>query len=241
MRKLTTVMDEQLTKQQQTYDRTWLNGLEAGKEQRGNLDVNLEFLNESDLISSDDRILEIGCGIGTIVYELSKRGCKTVGTDISNRAIEYGQKKYPSVELKVEAGQRMSFADNSFDVVLSFDVLEHIDDVDRHLSEVARVLVAEGYYLLQTPNKYFNAVFETIRKRSLKWRKYHPSLHTAGQLKRRFDRCGFNIRFVKMNTINDFTLKKINSSWIRDVVGKIKFEKMPLFLQTNFYVVAQKR
>lgn len=233
-------MDEQLTKQQQTYDRTWLNGLEAGKEQRGNLDANLKFLNESKLISSDDSILEIGCGIGTIVYELSQRRCKAVGTDISNRAIEYGRKKYPSIELKVEAGQKLSFEDDSFDTVLSFDVLEHIDDVDRHLSEVGRVLVDGGYYLFQTPNKFFNATFETVKTRSLKWRRYHPSLHTVNQLRRRLDKCGFDMQFVKMNTINDFTLKKISSSWVRHLISKIKFEKLPLCLQTNFYVIAQK-
>ena len=39
-------MDEQLKERQQAYDRTWENGLEAGKEQRGNLDVNLEFLDD---------------------------------------------------------------------------------------------------------------------------------------------------------------------------------------------------
>ncbi len=61
-------MDQKLKQQQELYDRGWRKELQAGKEERGNLQTNLEFLAQTDLLRPKDRILEIGCGIGTVVY-----------------------------------------------------------------------------------------------------------------------------------------------------------------------------
>jgi 2-polyprenyl-3-methyl-5-hydroxy-6-metoxy-1,4-benzoquinol methylase len=99
--------DESLRKQQQRYDRTWQRGLEAGKEQRGNLQTNLEFLEEIGLLEPGVRILEIGCGIGSVVHPLEEKGFHAVGTDISTRAIEYGMAKYPGIDLRVQAAERL--------------------------------------------------------------------------------------------------------------------------------------
>lgn len=234
-------MDEELKKQQERYDQTWRKGLQAGKEERGNLQANLEFLTETNLLKANDKILEIGCGIGSVVSELSKRGYDITGVDISREAIAYGLKKYDDIKLEVQAAEALPYENQSFDIVLSFDLFEHIAQVDRHISEVFRVLQADGYYLFQTPNKYSNVIFETLSKKSLKWRRAHPSLHTPGQLKRRLDRHGFEARFVKMNPINEFTIKKLRKLGpIANIFKHINFCRLPLVLQTNLYVVAHK-
>jgi cyclopropane fatty-acyl-phospholipid synthase-like methyltransferase len=235
-------MDQQLKDQQDLYDSTWTGGLECGKEQRGNLQTNLEFLSRTGLLRPGDRILEIGCGIGAVVSELARQGCCVTGTDISRVAIEYGRSKYPGLDLQVQAAEELAFADETFDVVLSFDLFEHIARIDRHVGEVHRVLKPQGYYLFQTPNKLSNATFETLSHRSLKWRRYHPSLHTPGQLRRRLARHGFEVSFMKVNSINEFTcakLKKFGS--LGSLIARIDFEKLPLSLQTNLYVIARKR
>jgi len=236
------MMDEQLKEQQDLYDKSWGGGLDRGKEQRGNLQINLDFLVQTDRLEPSDRILEIGCGIGTIVFELSRQGYDVTGTDISSVAIEYGRSKYGDVRLEVQPAEELAFDDQAFDVVLSFDLFEHIALIDRHVAEVARVLKPEGYYLFQTPNKLSNAVFETLSHKSLKWRRYHPSLHTPGQLRRRLAKHGFEAHFVKMDPINEYTqakLKKLGP--LGSVVGRVNFTKLPLLLQTNLYVVAQKK
>ena len=234
-------MDENLKKQQELYDRGWRKELQAGKEERGNLQTNLEFLAQTDLLRLEDRILEIGCGIGTVVYELSSKGHDIAGIDISGEAIEYGRKKYSDIRLEVQAAETLPYEDESFEVVLSFDLFEHIAAIDKHISEVRRVLGPGGYYLFQTPNRYSNIIYETLWTKSLQWRQYHPSLHSPGQLRRRMARHGFETRFVKMNPINEFTEKKLRKLGpLGHILRRVNFRRMPLVLQTNLYVIANK-
>jgi 2-polyprenyl-3-methyl-5-hydroxy-6-metoxy-1,4-benzoquinol methylase len=234
-------MDEDLKKQQELYDKGWRKELAAGKEQGGNLQTNLEFLSRTDLLKPNDKILEIGCGIGSVVFEMSKKGYDIIGIDLSREVIEYGRKKYGDIRLEVQPAEALPYDDESFDVVLSFDLLEHIARVDRHISEVHRVLRKDGFYLFQTPNKYSNAIFETLYHKTLKWRWAHPSLHTPGQLRRRLSRNGFQIQFVKMNPINEFTIRKLQKLGpIARIVKVLNFRRLPLTLQTNLYVVAKK-
>ena len=234
-------MDENLKKQQELYDRGWRKELQAGKEERGNLQTNLEFLAQTDLIRPHDRILEIGCGIGTVVHELSEKGHDITGIDISGEAIEYGRKKYSDIRLEVQAAETLPYEDESFEVVLSFDLFEHIAAIDKHISEVRRVLGPGGYYLFQTPNRYSNIIYETLWTKSLQWRQYHPSLHSPGQLRRRMARHGFETRFVKMNPINEFTEKKLRKLGpLGHILRRVNFRRMPLVLQTNLYVIANK-
>ncbi len=235
------MLDPQLKAQQQLYDDGWRKELQAGKEERGNFRTNMEFLHQTSLLESGDKILEIGCGIGSIVSELDKQGYDVTGIDISSEAIAYGLKKYGNIHLEVQAAEKLPYEDESFNTVLSFDLFEHIAAIDLHISEVRRVLCDGGYYLFQTPNKYSNAIYETLWTKSLKWRRYHPSLHSPGQLKRRLAGHGFKTRFIKMDPINEFTLKKLQKLGpIGYILRKVNFRKLPLALQTNLYVIANK-
>lgn len=233
--------DEQLREQQAFYDTGWRGELDRGKEQRGNLQMNLDFLARTNLLKPGDRILEIGCGIGTVVHELTKRGYEAIGTDISQVAIEYGRSKYPGIRLEVQPAEELPFAAGSFDVVLSFDLFEHIARIDRHVGEVQRVLKPSGYYLFETPHRFSNMVAETLAYKSLKWLRVHPSLHTAGGLRRRLARHGFETRFIKMDQRNEYTRAKLRQlGLVGRLIERIDFTKLPLALQINLYVVAQK-
>jgi ubiquinone/menaquinone biosynthesis C-methylase UbiE len=236
-------MDEALKQQQELYDKGWSSELARGKEQRGNLQTNLEFLDKINLLKRDDKILEIGCGIGSIVNELTQRGFNITGTDISNEAINYGRKKYGDIRLDVQPAENLPYSDKAFNVVLSFDLFEHIAQIDRHVSEVSRVLAAGGCYLFQTPNKYSNMIFETWYHKSFSWKRTHPSLHSPGQLKKRLEKHGFEVTFVKMNPINEFTLNKIRKKFgfLSGLFKHINFCRLPLALQTNLYVIARKK
>lgn len=208
---MTRLMDEDLKKQQELYDEIWRKGLVAGEEDRGNLQTNLEFIAETNLLKPSDRILGVSCRIGSVVFEPSRQRYDITGVDISRKAIAYGLKKYGDIRLEVQAAEALPYKNRSFDVVLSFDLFEHIAQVYRHISEVFCVLRPVVYYLFQTPNKYSNAIFATLKARSLQWRWQHPSLHSPSQLRQRLVRGGFEIRFIKMNPINEFTLNKLKT------------------------------
>jgi ubiquinone/menaquinone biosynthesis C-methylase UbiE len=235
-------MDESLQKQQEWCDQRWLKFLSAKREQFSNLQLNLDFLKKVELLKPGSKALEIGCGIGGLVSELSSQGYDVTGTDISREAIAYGLKKYGDIKLEVQPAEALSYEDESFDFVLSFDLFEHIAQIDRHVSEVYRVLRPGGYYLLQTPNKYSNVTFQILWKKTLKGhRRSHPSLHTPRQLRRRLAKHGFEVQFVKMNPINEFTIRKLQRlGLIGDIIKHINFRRLPLILQTNLYVIAQK-
>lgn len=233
--------DSEFFQQQQQYNRGWERGLSAGIEQRGNFQCNLKFIEKINLLKKTDKILEIGCGVGLIVNELSQKGYAINGIDISSKAIKYGRGKFPNAKLDVVPAEELPYDNQTYDIVLSFDLFEHIPQVDRHLSEVSRILKPNGCYLFQTPHKYFSATFDTLSTRSFSWRKPHPSLHTPCQLKKRLKQNGFITEFVKVNPVSDFTINKMKKfGFLANIYSKINFEKLPICLQPNLYVIARK-
>jgi len=234
-------MSMSLDKQQQIYNWSWNGDLGRGKEDCGNLNANLDFLQKTGLLRPDLRVLEVGCGIGTLAHRLANTGCNVVATDLSNKAIAYGKEKYPDLELHVSPAERLPFPDHTFDLVVSFDLLEHVFHVDAHLREVKRVLGTNGHYAFATPNRYIAATYDVIRLGNFAWQKYHPSLHTYRQLRQRLKHHAFRAQFTRINTINSFTLAKLPAFGpLVHFVSKMDTRWLPWNLQSNFYVVAQK-
>ncbi len=95
------------------------------------------------------KILNIGCGTGGTVRMLEKHGDVT-NVDISDEAIKYMKEKgFPNV-IKVD-GIKLPFEDNTFDLVASFDVLEHIEEDVEALEEWRRVLKPQGHIIVSVP------------------------------------------------------------------------------------------
>jgi ubiquinone/menaquinone biosynthesis C-methylase UbiE len=114
---------------------------------------------ESARITSEDRVLDFGCGIGNILIALAERmpfAQPLVGTDIAPALIAMGKREVARaglttrIELQVAPATRLPYADGRFDVVLTSHVIKHLDDVAlaAAFSEVARVLVPGGRFLL---------------------------------------------------------------------------------------------
>jgi len=139
----------------------------------------------------------------------------------------------------------MPFSDATFDVVLSFDVLEHISDAKGHLSEVRRILKTGGFYMFQTPNKLTNMPFEIIKSRSFtENKKYHCSLQTFWSLKKTTNCHSFAFTFVKIPIMNEFfeqKIEKIFGSFGVYLLQIVNLEKLPMPMRTNFYVYGEKK
>ena len=214
----------------------------SGPRSFGNAEANLRFLEATRALTPGADVLEIGTGTGGMLHALLQRGVRARGVEINPALIAESKKWYGDLPVHAVSGVMLPFPDASFDVVLSFDVFEHIRDSDAHLREVSRVLRPHGRYLVQTPSKWPNTVFETIRWKSLtRWRGDHCALHTPAQLRRRLEAHGFTARFYDVPVVNQFFREKVRRhlGWAGAVLLTLANpDRLPVAWRTNLYVEA---
>jgi methionine biosynthesis protein MetW len=104
--------------------------------------------------SGQGRLLDVGCGIGTISVELQRKGFQVTGVDFSEVAISKCLEKGLDAILSDLDRDGLQFPDNSFDIVWAGDVVEHVFDPIFLLEEIYRVLKSDGYLILSTPNDF---------------------------------------------------------------------------------------
>jgi ubiquinone/menaquinone biosynthesis C-methylase UbiE len=96
------------------------------------------------------RVLEVGCGTGLILSQLSQLAGSAWGVDISDGMLRVAKERGLSVVQG--SATDLPFADESFDLVCSFKVLAHVPEVGRALREIARVTKPGGQMLVEFYN-----------------------------------------------------------------------------------------
>ena len=98
--------------------------------------------------SHGKRVLEIGVGLGADHQRFAQSGARLTGIDLTETAVGHTKKRFDILglesQLTVGDAESLPLADNSFDVVYSWGVLHHSPDTPRAISEVYRVLSADG-------------------------------------------------------------------------------------------------
>lgn len=110
------------------------------------------------------RFCDLGCGSGERTILFCGKNRDIIGIDIKNYMSDF-YKRFKFIEKDIfDSG----LPDKSFDIILSFDVIEHMDNPNKILKEMKRLLKKNGIIILSTPNKYrlFSAplVYFGIRK-----------------------------------------------------------------------------
>ena len=109
-----------------------------------------------DLVEPHDgeRVVDLGCAAGAVTHFLSGFGCRVVGVDSEQLAIETARSLFPGLEFAQADVAELPFADASFDKAVAADLVEHLSDESfaRMLAEVHRVLVPGGTLSIYTPN-----------------------------------------------------------------------------------------
>ena len=98
-------------------------------------------------------VLDAGCGVGYGAALLAERARRVVGVDVDPDAIAYARDRYGAGNVEFHEGdvQELDLGDASFDVVCSFETIEHVPDRDAFLAEMRRVLRPGGTFLVSTP------------------------------------------------------------------------------------------
>jgi ubiquinone/menaquinone biosynthesis C-methylase UbiE len=129
-------------------------------------DVVVEHLHRYALASifgKDKVIVDIASGEGYGSYILSKIAKQVIGIDIDNKAVVNANQKYKANNLKYITGSadKMSLEDNSIDVLVSFETIEHHDKHHEMFQEIKRVLKPNGILIMSSPDKKF---YQNIQK-----------------------------------------------------------------------------
>lgn len=102
------------------------------------------------------KILDIACGSGYGSEMLARAGAQEVWAgDINEEAVKTAKEKYSyeNLHFRVMDATELPFDDNYFDLAVSFETIEHVENYIEFAKELKRVLKAEGKLILSTPNK----------------------------------------------------------------------------------------
>ena len=106
-------------------------------------------------LSRRKRVLDAGCGAGYGSAELARNAVRVVGVDIAPQAVEHaaGHFKLPNTHFLAASCMALPFPAASFELVVAFEVIEHLPDWRAFLTEARRVLTPTGQCVISTPNK----------------------------------------------------------------------------------------
>ncbi len=132
-------------------------------------------------------ILDIGCSGGVLIEELNKMGFrKTYGIDISEKSVKVAKNKGIKNVSLMDAAET-SFSENEFDIIVSSDVLEHIEDDISALKEWRRILKPNGRLFCFVPA--FQWLWSHHDEINGHYRRYK-----RGELEQKIKRSGFKIK-----------------------------------------------
>jgi len=117
------------------------------------------------------KFLEIGCGLGYFSLEAKNRGVIVTAVDVGENLVRITKQKVKKGKFIVASASNLPFKNETFDIVLCTEVIEHVENQTKAFNEMFRVLKNNGYLVLTTPNKFFKPFFDLMSFANI--RPYH--------------------------------------------------------------------
>lgn len=114
------------------------------------------------------RTLDVGCGVGQVVRRLREAGFEAVGVEVSEPSVV--RARAAGLDCRSYDGRRLPFPDGHFASAGALNVLEHVDEPEAFLADLARVVEPGGRVVVSSPNFL----------RAFGWRDYHPVMRGLG-------------------------------------------------------------
>lgn len=176
-----------------------------------------EILDKMESFRKTNRLLDVGCGIGYFLEIAKERGWEVYGTEFTDRAVEICSQK--GIHIQKGALKDASFDLEMFDVITSFEVIEHINNPQEELPLFHQYLRAGGLVYVTTPN--FNSLLRYRLKSNYDVICYpeHLSYYTPKTLSRVFKQHGFIKQKVETTGISLSRLKNGTSGVSQQVIS----------------------
>jgi ubiquinone/menaquinone biosynthesis C-methylase UbiE len=120
-------------------------------------------------LTKQGKVLDIGAGTGKLLEELKAKGWQVSGIDGAKEAVEQSKRRGIRINQQ-ELTKRLKFKANSFDLITSLDVLEHVEDDLALLNEMKRVVKPNGIIVVTVPA--YQWLFSYWDKMLKHWRRY---------------------------------------------------------------------
>jgi ubiquinone/menaquinone biosynthesis C-methylase UbiE len=176
----------------------------------------IEWASIAEYIPEKSKFLDVGCGAGYAMQSAQEeKFCSTTGIDPDPGAHGVGRYENSRIrkEFKIIQGfsENLPFEDETFDVVYSSHVLEHVNDEGKTLSEINRVLKKSGVLIIGMPTSTMaivNLFSQFIFTTHIKIYEFFRFIHKKGHLK----------RFISIIRITSHSAPKASSIWY-DIVN----------------------
>ena len=125
---------------------------------------NLERLSQERRFA---QALNLGAGEGDYDGMIARYCGHLVSCDINEQDVDYARRlnaEVPNLEYRVEDALNLSFKDNTFDLVVSVEVIEHVGRPERMIEEIQRVLKPDGLALITFPNLDFPFTYDPVNR-----------------------------------------------------------------------------
>lgn len=170
--------------------------------------LHIKRINQILDFKKGEKVLEIGCARGFLVKHYRKKGVDIFGTDVNMESVELAKSEF----VTHQKGDKLSFPENKFDVVMAIHVIEHIHGLGGFLEDIVRVVKPGGRIFFIYPAEPIQGLYAVVSAILLL-------------------RNPFRVREIHCHKLTPFRLQKrfTNSIGLEHILSKFWFFSLPQF------------